>query len=260
MRMHVQRARGVQHRYSPVVAQTAERLPCKQRVLGSIPSAGTTSPGDTLDATDWLDQAPVSTAADGSETSPSAVAVEGDWLETGSQFATPYAAVRFMCMRGSGRVWACDGEYVACRPGGFHEGTRERHQRFLASGHYKHVGTFDDVQVFELLPGSPFRRDNRTLIPGVNLYQDIRECAIAAVNRDWVLYHDILEAIAENVKARFSGEAANEFWGDVLSSIFQSIARRGGPTQAEVDAGLNRVRMARGLGKGRVIAIPNRVR
>jgi hypothetical protein len=204
-------------------------------------------------ATDnWLDE---STAA-----SDTSVAIEGDWLETGGKFSMPYDTVRFLCMRGSQRVWACDGEYVACRPIAFHEGTRTRHQRFLDSGHYEHVGTFDDVQIFKLLVGSPFRRDNRTLIPGVNLYQDMRECAKAACARDWVLYHDILEAIAENVKARFEGQVAKDFWGDILAQIFQNISMRGGPTQAEVDAGLNRIRQARGFGKGRVIALPNRVR
>lgn len=169
--------------------------------------------------------------------------------------AKPWDGVRFSCMNGSTRLWACDGEYVACRPKGFHEGTRARHQRFLESGHYVHVGTFDDVQVFQLLPGSPFRRDNRTLVPGVNVYRDMRECAVAAVKRDWVLYHDILEAIASNIKAKFHGAAAGDVYGDILAQIEQSIRLRSGPSQAEIDAGIHNVRKRRGLGQGRVIAL-----
>jgi hypothetical protein len=208
---------------------------------------------------DWLEPE-TSTPADGALSAARAVAEAGDWMEPRVQTqrtVMPYDVVRFMCMKGTGRVWACDGEYVACRPKDFHEGTNTRHQNFLASGHYKHVGTFDDVQIFELLPGSPFRRDNRTLIPGVNLYQDMRECAKAAVTRDWVLYNDILEEIASNVKARFDIGTAKQVFDDVLGQIFTNIAMRGGPTQAEVDAGLARVRLRRGVGKGKVIALPS---
>lgn len=179
------------------------------------------------------------------------------WLKTDA-FALPYDAVRFQCMRGTGRVWACDGEYVACRPSGFNPGTAERHASFLASGHYRHVGTFDDVQIFELLPGSPFRRDNRSFIPGVNVWQDMLQCARAAVARDWVLYNDILEEIAKNIKAKYHPDAATQVYGDVLQQIFNSIYLRGGPTQAEVDAGLANVRRARGAGQARVIMIPER--
>lgn len=170
----------------------------------------------------------------------------------------PWDGVRFLCMKGTSRIWACDGEYVACRPKDFHDKTRERHARFLASGHYRHVCTIDDVQIFELLPGSPFRRDNRTLVPGVNLYQDMRECAIAAVSRDWVLYTDILEAIASSVKLNFHEAQAREVWGDILSQIQQSIGLRGGPTQAECGAGLSTIRSRRGVGKARSIALPSR--
>ncbi len=180
------------------------------------------------------------------------------WLNSVETPIKPWDGVRFLCMKGTSRIWACDGEYVACRPADFHDKTRERHARFLASGHYKHVGTFDDVQVFELLPGSPFRRDNRTLIPGVNLYQDMREAAIAAVTRDWVLYTDILEAIASNIKAKFHGAQATDVWSDVLGQIEQSIRLRGGPTMAECGAGLSNVRARRGLGQAKAIVLPPR--
>lgn len=200
---------------------------------------------------DWLDS-PAPASAD--TAAPSTV--DGDWLEV-TRIGTPYDGVRFSCMQGSGRVWACDGEYVACRPSGFHDATRRRHDGFLRSGNYRHVGTFDDVQVFELLPGSPFRRDNRTLIPGMNLYEDMREAAKAACSRDWVLYHDILEAMASSVKARFHDGQAKVVFEDILAQIEQSIRLRGGPTQAECDAGIGDVRRRRGVGRGRAIALPS---
>ena len=189
---------------------------------------------------------------------PEAPAPEADWLKIETRTKMPYDNVRFMCMQGGGRVWACDGEYVACRPKSFHEGTRTRHENFLASGHYEHVGTFDDVQIFKLLPGSPFRRDNTTFIPGVNLWQDMRQAARAAVARDWVLYTDILEEIASNLKRKIHPDLAKDVWEDTLSQIMQSIYLRGGPSQAEIDAGLSNVRTRRGAAKGRVIAMPAR--
>lgn len=203
--------------------------------------------------TSWLD-----VQKDVIATAGEASTDEFGWLNAVQAVHQPWDGVRFLCMNGGERLWACDGEYVACRPKAFHEGTRTRHARFLQSGHYKHVGTFDDVQVFQLLPGSPFRRDNRTLIPGVNVYQDIREAAIAAVKRDWVLYHDILEAIASNVKSKFHENQSREVYGDILSQIEQSIRLRGGPGQAEIDGGISNVRRKRGIGQARVIALSSR--
>src|SRR6186713_2238165 len=39
-------------------------------------------------------------------------------IET-QKFAARYDALRFQVMKGTHRVWACDGEYVACRPRDF---------------------------------------------------------------------------------------------------------------------------------------------
>lgn len=180
-----------------------------------------------------------------------------DWLRIESACKLPYDKARFMVMQGTGRVWACDGEYVACRPGKFHSGTAARHQRFLESGHYEHVGTFDDVQVFKLLEGSPFRRDTATFLPQLNMFECIRQAAIAATNREWVLYVDILEEIAGRLKASLHEAQASVVYQDVLGMIFQNIAMRRGPSQAEVDAGMHNVRKQRGF-VGKAIAIPPR--
>jgi hypothetical protein len=208
---------------------------------------------------DWLDE-PVT-----SNDSPGAPVASDDndtWLRIESAFKMPYDSVRFQCMKGSNRVWACDGEYVAYRPVNHTSGrevnprTAQRHQSFLDSGHYEHVGTFDEVQIFKLLPGSPFRRDNRVVTPGQNLATDMRECAIAAVRRDWVLYHDILEVVAGNIKSRYDANTAAVVYGDILAYIRNLTEMRSGPIQAEVDAGLASVRKKRGLNAGKKILVP----
>lgn len=201
---------------------------------------------------DWLETAPEQ------ESEP-----ETDWL--GLQIPKtkiPYDELRFSCMRGSGRVWACDGEYVAYRPYNHvldqhvNPKTAERHSNFLASGHYEHVGTFDEVQIFKLLDGSPFKRNTKTFIPGQNLHQDCRQAAIAACERDWVLYHDILDTIASGLKTHLTAALAQTVYEDCLGSIFVSIQQRGGPLQAEVDAGFANVRQKRGYGTGKVMLLP----
>lgn len=193
--------------------------------------------------TDWLETGPAATES-------------ADWLGLEIPKAKiPYDEIRFSVMRGSQRVWACDGEYVACRPAAFNPATHQRHSNFLASGCYEHVGTFDDVQVFKLLDGSPFKRNDKTFIPGQNLHQDMRQAAIAACARDWVLYHDILDAIASGLKNAFTEGFARTVFQDALAQIFVHIQQRGGPTQAEVDAGLSNVRAKRGYGN-KLIAVP----
>lgn len=184
--------------------------------------------------------------------------VEGEnleWLRVESGGKMPYDNARFSVMQGTGRVWACDGEYVACRPKDFHSATADRHRRFLASGHYEHVGTFDDVQVFKLLPGSPFRRDTQTFLPQLNMFECMRQAQLAAVARDWVLFVDILEEIAARLKHHLHEAQAAVVYEDTLSGIFVGIQRRQGPSQAEVDAGVSNVRRQRGY-QGKMIAVP----
>lgn len=196
--------------------------------------------------------------------------VDTDWLADPSvetqKNATPWDGLRFQVMKGSHRVWACDGEFVACRPNAFANDTiRNRHERFIRSGHYQHIGTFDDVQVFKLLPGSPFLR-TAIDIREAGWYECLRGAAMAAVSRDWGLYHDVLDEIATRLKSTPTGTSsgdggvdpviAKDRWYYVLTQIGQMIYMRGGPTQPEVDAGLQNVRRARGIARGRVIALP----
>jgi hypothetical protein len=187
-----------------------------------------------------------------------AVETEGwDWLRIETVCKLPYDKARFSVMQGTGRVWACDGEYVACRPSKFHEGTHARHRRFLEAGFHEHVGTFDDVQIFKLLPGSPFRRDTTTFLPQLNMFECIRQAQLAAVARDWILFVDILEEIAARLKHHLHEAQAKVVYDDILSSVFAGIQMRRGPSQAEVDAGVHNVRKQRGY-QGKMIALPQR--
>lgn len=170
--------------------------------------------------------------------------------------AMPYDRVRFACLKGTDRVWACDGEFVACRPNAFHEGSRTRHQRFLSMGHYQHVGTFDDVQVFKLLDGSPFRYDTPRDVRDMSSFELERQTAIAACKRDWALYVDILVEISTRLKSSYELAFAKQCYEESLARIENFIVMRGGPSAAETAAGLQIVRRRRGEASGRQILLP----
>lgn len=211
----------------------------------------------------------------------------GDWLALPDETAgvttervdAPYKYLRFQVMQGSSRVWACNGRYVACRPAGFNPATRQRHARFLASGHYRHVGTFDDVQVFELTPESPFYRTEGDVRAG-SWYELLRAAAQAAVARDWAAYVDLLEEIATRLKSTPTGATgevdpglAKQRFMDTLEHLEQLIfmrwshnidmrktedyGRAFNAMKAEIDAGVQIIRQRRGEGRSRMIALPS---
>lgn len=170
--------------------------------------------------------------------------------------------IRFEVMKGSSRVWACNGRYVACRPGDFkNPATAQRHQKFLRAGNYRHVGTFDDVQLFELLPGSPFYRTPGNVKAGT-WYEVLRAAAQAAVARDFGAYVDLLEEIASRVKGSTDKDLAMERFQDTLEYLEQLIFMRWSAGQelrkledhglamasmrAEIDAGVHEIRARRG--------------
>lgn len=208
-------------------------------------------------ASDWLDVAPAQDAG------------ADDWLEINgdgsgtvkSAKSMPYDSLKFACMRGTDRVWACDGHYVAYRP--FNRAfdkevnprTRERHEDFLAAGHYKHLGTFDEVQIFELLDGSPFKTVKRDYIVGRDYWADIRQAAQIACRREWTDFHDFLEAMARGIKHGRTAAFAESAWQDALNQIMINIYQRQGPLPVECAAGIANVRSARGL--RRSIVLPN---
>lgn len=165
------------------------------------------------------------------------------------------------CMRGTNRVMACDGQFLAYRPYNHaldketNPRTMERFANFQAAGHFEHIGTFDEVQVYRLLEGSPFKQSKKEYVIGKNVWQDIRAAAKAACDRDWATYHDLLGAMAMALKAGREPHFARAMWNDTLNQIGVTIKQMKGPTEAEVNAGFVNVRKARGLSVGGVVAV-----
>ncbi|MGH8235394.1 MAG: hypothetical protein ACREXP_00040 [Steroidobacteraceae bacterium] len=178
--------------------------------------------------------------------------------------------IRFQVMDGSSRVWACNGRYVACRPAGFKNSTiRERHERFLRTKQYRHVGTFDDVQLFELTSASPWYRTPGDVRAGT-WYEVLRAAAMAATAKDWGAYVDLLEEIATRLKSTPTGTdstavdpgLAAERFADTLAHLEQLIFMRWPHSirfvedsdyglamtemQGEIDRGVSELRRSRG--------------
>jgi hypothetical protein len=182
---------------------------------------------------------------------------EPSWLEIDSIEATktalPYDSLRFQCMRGSGRVWACDGRYVAYRPFNHaldkaaNPALQERIERFTREGHFTHIGTFDEVQVFKLKPESPwYASEEVTYIAGKSLFGDINHAVKLACTRDWKDYVDLLEAMAAGMMAGRDPVFARQQWEDAVNQVMIGVYQRGGPLAAEIRAGVENVRSARG--------------
>lgn len=166
------------------------------------------------------------------------------------------------CMRGTNRVMACDGHYLAYRPYNrefdkeVNPRTRERFADFQAAGHYKHIGTYDEVQIYELLDGSPFKQKGDYVI-GQSYWKDIRQAAKAACDRNWADYHDILGAMAQALKAGRDPIFAKTMWDDTVNQVAIAIQQMKGPTEREVNEGFTGIRKARGISKGGVLATLN---
>jgi hypothetical protein len=187
-------------------------------------------------------------------------------VEPGSKL--PFEPKRALSMRkrmdGSGRMWACDGEYVFFRPTRVINGVKTtvanpttllRHQRFLNEGQYTHVETQDDLEIYRVNESSPFARKGMFL--GELKEHDVRrQVVLAACKRDWTLYTDCLEELAGRIKGQYDSGSASLVFGERLEYIGQLIAMRGGPTAGECSAGLANVRAKRGVGSGRVILLP----
>lgn len=184
---------------------------------------------------------------------------EPSWLEIDSietsKAALPYDALRFSCMRGSGRVWACDGRYVAYRPFNHaldkaaNPALQERIERFTREGHFTHIGTFDEVQIFKLKPESPwYANEDKVYIAGKSLSGDINHAVKLACTRDWKEYVDLLEAMASGMLAGRDPVFARQQWEDAVNQVMVGVYQKGGPLAAEIRAGVENVRLSRGRG------------
>lgn len=178
----------------------------------------------------------------------------------------PYDPLRFACMRGSGRVWACDGRYVAYRPYNHvldkeaNPAFQERIERFTRAGHFKHIGTFDEVMVFQLDPESPWYAKTETKhTAGMSLWKDIAHAVKLACNRDWIDYTDLLEAMATAMLSGRDKAFAQQQWNDALNQIMIGVYQRQGPLPAEIRAGVEGVRKNRGAQYGPKIVLASDV-
>lgn len=208
--------------------------------------------------TDWLDTEPVAP-----QKVPSALIAppaEDDWLNitdaNAGKVTRAFQHLIDSCMRGTDRVMACDGQYLAYRPYNREKDketnprTKERFQMFIEKGYYEHVGTYDEVQIYELLPGNPYRHDRKQYVVGSDYWKDIKQAAKAAVERKWPDYHDILGAMATALKSGRDPVFAKTMWDDTVNQVCIAIQQMGGaaaPTEREVNEGFVEVRRARGI-------------
>lgn len=204
-------------------------------------------------ATDWLGEPVVPEGDD-------------DWLEIGSIEApkskVPYDGLRFACMRGSGRVWACDGEYVAYRPynhvldKAVNPAFEERIAKFRSLGNMKHVGTFDEVEVYQLLEGNPWKATiDEVYTAGQSLWKDIRHAAKLVHAREWREYVDLLEAMATGMKAGRNPEFARQAWEDAVNQIMITVYQGHGPLPVEIRAGVENVMRSRGGARSQTLLV-----
>lgn len=184
---------------------------------------------------------------------------------TKGEVAAPFRHLVDSCMRGTNRVMACDGKWLAYRPFNrefdkeTNPRTKERMAMFLEKGFYRHVGTYDEVQVYELLEGNPYLQ-KRDYVVGQDYWADIRKCARAAINREWADYHDLLGGMATALKAGRDPSFARAVWNDTINQIAIAVKQMGGksaPTEKEINEGFTGIRKARGISKGGLIVTLN---
>ena len=204
------------------------------------------------DDTSWLEV----------ESAPAAAG--DDWLQIEDANAgavkQPFRNLIDSCMRGTERVMATDGKYLAYRP--FNRAfdkqtnprTMERMNMFREKGFFKHLGTWDEVEVYELMPGNPYYHEGeKAYVVGMNYWGDIRQAAKLACERKWPEYHDFLGGMATAMKGgNRDVNFAKTIWEDTINQITGLInqMRQGNPaipSEREINEGFVEVRRARGI-------------
>jgi hypothetical protein len=226
------------------------------------------------DDTSWLNEEPVTP-----QKTPQpliASAPEDDWLDirdaNAGKVSQPFQCLIDACMRGTDRVMACNGAYLAYRPYNREKDkttnprTKERMAMFLEKGYYEHVGNYDEVQVYKLMPGNPYYHDGaKSYVVGTNYWADIRTAAKLAAERKFPEYHDFLGGMASAMKGgNRDVNFAKTIWEDTINQITGMInqMRQGNPsvpTEKEINDGFIEVRRARGIqgNNGRVLLNSN---
>lgn len=211
---------------------------------------------------DWL-EIPVDAATTTKDSSGE------DWLKIEDPNAgqTPLSFQHMIdtCMRGTDRVMATDGKYVAYRPFNrefdkeTNPRTKERMNMFRAAGHYKHLGTYGEVEIYETMPGSPYYHEaNKAYVVGRSYWGDIRQAAQLAYDRKWAEYHDFIHGMATAMKGgNRDAIFAKTLFDDAINQIGVQISNmgQGAPTEKEVNDGFLGIRQARGIqgNNGRIL-------
>ena len=177
---------------------------------------------------------------------------DASWLELPQVTSTiklPNETARFpgaaKKLAGRSRVWACDGEFLILRRKKANPATLQRHETFLKTGDYVYLTTQDDVEVYKLMPSSPFKRKQRDLTT-IDSYNLRREAALAACRREWPLFVDALMELSGRIKGQYHDAFAKTVYDENLTAIFLAINMRGGPTRAEIDREVQALRKRRG--------------
>lgn len=190
------------------------------------------------------------------------VFMANDWLnlptiESGTKLpGEKQRAKRMQHGLGKKKIWASDGSWVWFRRKLANPATLERHERFLATGEYRYVGTSDDVEIYELMPSSPFKRQEAVDFGALKFYDARRQTIRAAVRRDWATFVDGLEHLAGGIKGAYDPAMAKTVYNDLLAYVFVQIAMRGGPSQEEVDREVQALRRRRGERSSGALLVP----
>lgn len=203
----------------------------------------------------WLDEPPAPSPDDiGPQAKAEDASPADEWLNITDanvgKVALEFQHLIDACMRGTDRVMATDNKYMAFRPYNREKDketnprTKERVAQFLADGKWKHIGTFDEIQVYELLEGNAYgHKANYTI--GQSYWKDIRQAAKAACERNWSDYHDILSGMAQALKAGRDPTFAKTVWADTINQVGIAIQQMHGPSEKEVNEGFMGIRTAR---------------
>ena len=148
-------------------------------------------------------------------------------------------------LKGSKRAFAIDGTHAFMRRAKANPSIIERTEAKARSGEYRHVGTFDDVEVYEIADDSPLRRKKKNLaeltIPRIEA-----EIVRAGTKRDWKLYYDATAELAYRYKnGDLPVATAHTMLQSTMKYLHQRILRRGGPSEFEIGAALKDVRKQR---------------
>lgn len=157
------------------------------------------------------------------------------------------------------KSWDCDGEFVFYRAKLANPAIKQRLADQLAKGELKYMATSDDVQIYAVQKTSPFSRPAMSL-QAIDMQTLCREIRLAAVRRQWNVFLDGLEELASRYKNSIMSDGkppepgfARQLYQEKLTHIFHMITLAGGPSQQEIDRGVQALRAKRGAANKKIL-------